>query len=543
MIIPVIFSLSPTFDNLMYSWVFYKGISLAKNYGWPVFAQRQYFEAKERQKQLGFLTEAFAKGNDYDLYSPADESCYIRVEFPEERIQRYIAKYPSQTDAYLASMAEPWPEMTTFMVETVRTIEKQLGEKADAFMCLHDTPFIRDAARQLGIDIIHFEWGPFRATTYRNTAYLDLKGSVCDGEMLERYEKFKLIQSEVPLLGSKEILSLFLKDEYLDYAVAEDEEPIYEAGLALGYNVIHNFASLTQSSAIEALSAVHKEVGTEKIWVRYHPGDPIHAKLAGIEEHQGPLIDFIKKSKRIVCINSNVAFEAMLFHRPAYDLGMSKYGVIGNHSLKGLTDNLPEDDFLSFIAFGYLIPFELLKNVEYLRWRLSRPGEKEIYLYHLSYYLNCYGLEEELLSLPANTWFERIMTQRGQCVDLVSTHSIVWAKLDERARLYIEIEQYKKTVDALHEQKRLTEQCLQAALSEKNSTEQHLQAALSEKNSTEQRLQAALSELQALYENTAHENALIKNSQWWKITKPGRALFSMLKRTKILSNLIKMIKE
>ena len=35
----------------MYTWVFHKGIDLAKRYGWPVFAQQQYFEEKERQKE------------------------------------------------------------------------------------------------------------------------------------------------------------------------------------------------------------------------------------------------------------------------------------------------------------------------------------------------------------------------------------------------------------------------------------------------------------------------------------------------------------
>lgn len=522
MIIPVIFSLSPTFDNLMYSWVFYKGISFAKNYGWPVFSQKQYFEQKDRQRQLGYLSEAYARANDYDMYSPADENRYLRVEFPEELIEEFIGRYPSQTDAYLASLSEPWPELTDFMVEKVKAIEQELGEAAEAFICLPDTLFIRDAAKVLGIDIIHYEWGPFRAGTYRNTAYFDLKGSICDGEMLDRYADFQLLQRELPILGSREILAIFLHDDYLDYATADEEIPLYEAGIALGHNIIHNFASLSQSSAIEALTAVHKSVGTERVWVRYHPGDPIHARLANVEEQQqGTLIDFIKKSKRIVCVNSNVAYEAMLFHRPVYDLGTSHYGAVGNRTLKDLPDRLPENSFLSLIAFGYLVPFELLKNVDYLRWRLGRPSEKEIYMFHLAYYLNQLGLPETIFALPEDQWLKHILSQRGRSDNIsMPDQPLVWARLDEKTRLYLEANIYQKMISRLQKQNHILE-------NEKNSLKQRCCAAESNALQFEHCFHKAENERERLSCELAKANECIntiKNSREYSI---GRKYFCL----------------
>ena len=90
MIIPVVFSLSPTYNNLMYTWVFYKGIDLSKQHGWPVFAQRQYFEETKKQHEMGLLSDAVAKANDYEPYCQEDAERYIQVVFPEEEIHRYI---------------------------------------------------------------------------------------------------------------------------------------------------------------------------------------------------------------------------------------------------------------------------------------------------------------------------------------------------------------------------------------------------------------------------------------------------------------------
>ena len=36
--------------------------------------------------------------------------------------------------------------------------------------------------------------------------------------------------------------------------------------------------------------------------------------------------------------------------------------------------------WLNWIVFGYLIPFELVFDPDYCRWRLTDPSETEIYL-------------------------------------------------------------------------------------------------------------------------------------------------------------------
>lgn len=452
MIIPVVFSLAPVCEELIYSWSFYKGIDIVKHYGWPLFAQRQYFEEKETQREKGFYSEAVAKHNDMEYYSPADEAKYIQVMFPEELIQQYIEQFPSQTDAYVASLGNPWPQMTEFMVMKVRELEQKTGEKAEAFLCLCDTAFIRDAANQLNIDILHYEWAPLRSPTYRNTAYLDLTGNICDGELTARYEAFRQVSQELPLFNRREILAFFLNNDYLHYAYDADPEPEYEVGLGFGYNVPWIFNHLSQMTSAEMYTKAEKIFG-DNILVRYHPSDPMHADLRRGVRDSGSLVEFMRKCRRIVCNTSGLAYEAMLFNRPAYEMGQSQYRYFTNQNLNELPDHIADDAFLSFIAFGYCIPFELLKSVQYLRWRLSRPSEKEIYMYHLNYYMNCLNVSASVVSLTEPDRLKAILEARQVDTGAICVEDEpLWMKSDEISRLHATIERYKRRVEVLEKE-------------------------------------------------------------------------------------------
>lgn len=454
MIIPVIFSLVQISDELRYLWTFYKGIDLVKHYGWPLFAQKQYFEEKYMHREKDFRAEASAISNDYDLYTDSDDLRYIQVEFPEDLIQEYMSRFPSTTDAYLASLEHPWPEMTQFMVEKVRELEINRNEQAEAFLCLCSDRFIRDAAAELNIKVLNWEWAPFRAPAYRPAAYLDLTGSICDGELAARFENFKEVSAELPIFRKREILALFLNDENLHYAYDMDPEPEYEVGLGLGYNVPFVFSHLSQMTSTELYIKAQKEIGNGKIGVRYHPGDPVHADIYRGVRDNGTLIDFIRKSRRVACISSGIAYEAMLFNRPVYELGQSQYKYFANTSFKGLPDKIADDVFLSFVAFGYCIPYEFLKRVDYLRWRLSCPSEKEIYLYHLNYYLQYLQIPGSVANLPGTERLEQILHLRKDDIDIHAIdNELMLEQNNEISQLYVKIERQKRYIEKLTKEK------------------------------------------------------------------------------------------
>lgn len=513
MIIPIIFTLAPYCDNLFYTWIFYKGIDIAKHDGWPVFAQRQYFEQREKQRNMMMISPVTAEVNDFEMSMDSDFARILCREFPQEKIDAYLKRFPSQTDAYLASMRDPWEEMTNYLAEEVHKCEEIRNEKAEAFLCLGAPRFVTDAGKKLGIDVIHYEWGPLRIPNYRKTAYFDLKGSVCDGEMVSRYDAFQKIKDEVPIFTKKEILAFFLNDEQLD-KLKRNEPPRYRAGMTLGYSVPNAYSFANQITAAEALTKLHEYFSDEEIIARYHPGDPMHSELYGPRRVDGNLIDFIQDSERIICISSNIAYEAMLWDRPAYDLGETQYGRYANHELKGLPDRIASDDFLSFIAFGYIIPFEMLKNVEYIRWRLSRPSEKEIYLYHLKYYCDCLGILEEDLINSEDGILPEILRKRHiegglseftdrECNrnsrdELTRAYAAIERLLHEKKR-WIQMASDKESAIQMYEQQKIQlEQKIQDDKAQIDQLNEQLQTLHSEKNAREL-------EVQRLYQRVLFE--------------------------------------
>ena len=106
-----------------------------------------------------------------------------------------------------------------------------------------------------------------------------------------------------------------MEKEHLHYATDKYPEPEHEIGLAFGYSNATAGTARNSISAVELYSKVQKIFPESEIGVRYHPGDPMHANLRKGKEDTGRLIDFILNCKRIACVCSNVAFEAMLFGR------------------------------------------------------------------------------------------------------------------------------------------------------------------------------------------------------------------------------------
>lgn len=48
-----------------------------------------------------------------------------------------------------------------------------------------------------------------------------------------------------------------------------------------------------------------------------------------------------------------------------------------------MEDKQINDEILNFIVFIILVPFELLNSAEYLRFRITNPSWRELYLYHM----------------------------------------------------------------------------------------------------------------------------------------------------------------
>lgn len=70
MIIPIVFTLDPVYENLSQTWVFYKALTLIKKNGGAVITQEQYVSQIEKQKNIlpQFFQKDVAEMFEYETF-------------------------------------------------------------------------------------------------------------------------------------------------------------------------------------------------------------------------------------------------------------------------------------------------------------------------------------------------------------------------------------------------------------------------------------------------------------------------------------------
>jgi hypothetical protein len=83
-------------------------------------------------------------------------------------------------------------------------------------------------------------------------------------------------------------------------------------------------------------------------------------------------------------VNSGIALEALLLGRRAIVLSDSPIAIAADRSMTSRSrERLLA---LNFFAFGYMVPYALMFDPEYTRWRLTNPSELEIVRRHQAWY-------------------------------------------------------------------------------------------------------------------------------------------------------------
>lgn len=123
--------------------------------------------------------------------------------------------------------------------------------------------------------------------------------------------------------------------------------------------------------------------------IRQHPDYPyggLYPQYASaMDNKKRNTAEFILDCETFALLVSDMGVEAMLFERKAITLLPSSSYFASGHEVEDEGQCMGED-FISFFAFCYLIPLEFLAGLQYLRWRLTDPPEREIYYKHIEYY-------------------------------------------------------------------------------------------------------------------------------------------------------------
>lgn len=308
---------------------------------------------------------------------------------------------------------DPIKSFTTFLTESISELEnelfslltKEIIQRVDAFVSICNCPSLEKVARALNKEVIHLEIGPLRAPMYRNTAYLDFTGVNGNTEARARYES---CQTEIDITCSMNDLHRYFLEAISLPSSSENQV----AGIVLQVEDDSNIIAYSHDfTNISLISYVRQQHSLENILVRAHPGSLFRLRddIFSIDASANSL-EFIQKCHSIYTINSSVGLEALLCERKTNILGDCSYAFVAEEASGPNRVNA-----MAFYLFAYLVPFELIFNLEYLRFRLDHPAELDIVRKHLQFYSKMPDEREEnshTLSTLINEAISKDITMR-----------------------------------------------------------------------------------------------------------------------------------
>ncbi len=308
---------------------------------------------------------------------------------------------------------DPIKSFTTFLTESISELEnelfslltKEIIQCVDAFVSICNCPSLEKVARALNKEVIHLEIGPLRAPMYRNTAYLDFTGVNGNTEARARYES---CQTEIDITCSMNDLHRYFLEAISLPSSSENQV----AGIVLQVEDDSNIIAYSHDfTNISLISYVRQQHSLENILVRAHPGSLFRLRddIFSIDASANSL-EFIQKCHSIYTINSSVGLEALLCEKKTNILGDCSYAFVAEEASGPNRVNA-----MAFYLFAYLVPFELIFNLEYLRFRLDHPAELDIVRKHLQFYSKMPDEREEnshTLSTLINEAISKDITMR-----------------------------------------------------------------------------------------------------------------------------------
>lgn len=351
---------------------------------------------------------AFFLSRDY-LAEPGDYAAAGRWEFSKQaqaalgyrvpsRAEREALQVEFVPDDWVEAMRQrfgkdgiaPWrhllldddPPLQAWIEDAVRARERAQGERFEAIFAWNNCVALCRAAANLGLPLLHWELGPLRAPQFRQTVFLDAAG-VNGGTECEARFRRACETGEVKSLPGFSRASLM--DLLAARPIHEPPAPEFELGVPLQVDDDSNlvaYANGHDNASLLAL-ALARCSAPSRVLVRNHPNRkaPVPSGSFSIDRSSSSL-EFIGRCERILTINSGVGAEALLAGRPVEVLGDSPYAFVA----RAMPGSDEQAAALRFFFLCYLVPWSLLFDPGYVRWRLGGPSESQIAARHLRAY-------------------------------------------------------------------------------------------------------------------------------------------------------------
>lgn len=405
-----------------YKW-FFKNLSHAKANHWLVITHE--YLAKHNEEYVRCCAERFY--NEFEMRKLGEEE-YAQISkgfVPDEIFVAKEKEMGSRTEFLAYLFQERYMELENCLVSIIDAeLQQRSGEIVEGiFNCLDCFRSIHYLGEYYNCPVIPYVFSAIRKVHgYQQTLYMtsidgNLYSSV-DGE--RRYKKFKAENQDKVIFSRRELLALLGKEQNIPLLKLLDCNPKYEIGIcAEAYNVNHNFLKFKYTDD-DIYYECKQRYSTKEITTRIHP--MVYDSMGIGREHlKNDPVSFILSCKRLTSVQSQMLLKAMLWNRTVY---MKSDFLQLSFLCEKDIDSVNKVDIISlnYYIFGFLIPADLMFDVEYWRWRIYKnPSEHEIYDRHLEYILKCLGMEEDIIySGDERERFAYLLRKRNCAEDLIN---------------------------------------------------------------------------------------------------------------------------
>ncbi len=286
--------------------------------------------------------------------------------------------------------SEVFPVYTTYLTECL--IELGRFHNLSAGFSLANDKSFKYSCESVGLKVIYSEGGPVRRPAFDfGTYFFDFCGVNGAHGFKDIYDLSKNFLKDEDFL-SVEFLRAAL---YKNINFIDVNSSAYELGVALQVEDDSNL--IVYSNGYTSLKLLFKALWVFPrglICIRQHPLSRFHLNTHdfGDIDNSDLASSFILKCKRLITINSSVAFESILLGRETYVLGESPLNLYAQNYLDRelkykINDSLELTRFLNIFLFAYLIPEWLWLDKEYFDFRLSAPSLADVFNFHKASYI------------------------------------------------------------------------------------------------------------------------------------------------------------
>lgn len=435
-----------------YLWFFYRVLTSIKEpvhfiMGGDYLSPLDLWEKEKRweletdsQKRLGFQLPDLSDINNNHKINFIDESFF----------SRYIEQCHNNPDELFKK----------FITETIPELEGKIlsalneAEGIECVLTWCNCPSLNAAAKKRNIRVVNLELGPLRSPEYLSTAYFDFSGVNGNTEAAKRYQEScynfdeniqidelrdffasKTVSTQITPLPA-EVLTPENQSESALAAIVPKSEEKFDVGIALQVENDSNIIAFSNSFNNQSLLDYAEATFSGRKLIRSHPGSRFSLQEGkDAIDHSASSVNFIARCKHILTINSSVGLEAMLMDVPVTILGDSSYAFCN------VINRSERANRLAFYLFSYLVPFEFLFDVDYIRFRLSSPSDEEIIAKHVDYYITCGGgMRDTEMEAKASSIIEDGSVER-KIRTLMSTIQVLNSELTLRNAKVNELEE------------------------------------------------------------------------------------------------------